>query len=423
MLLKTLNVFFVRGFGAAAGFLVTLALAQVFNTNDAGYILLSLALVSFLGTLVTLGSPTLLIKIVGAQGNKQLHRINSGLSCLLLYSLLFGAFILVCLAVFNEPIARLFEKPPLAPLLPIIGVAIIWFAFIQLISAALQGKQVTVFASIVQNVISQLLFLLFIGYCYYFDTGLTTKLGLLLFTSCLILASLVGAIVWFKDKQTKFVFNLSLDPFLKQALIPLFTVMIMMQCVQWSGQLATGIYLSAENIAYFAAAQRTALLASFVLIAVNLVVAPKFANAFAKGNSKEVNKLSKLSSKLMLLMAMPVLLLMLIFPEFLMGLFGPEYIVAAPLLQIMAIGQFINVFTGSVGFLLNMTGHEKDFRNVVLFSGPLAILLAFLLTKEYGLHGAAYATAFSVATQNLLAVWMVKKRLGFNTLNIFRKAP
>ena len=87
----------------------------------------------------------------------------------------------------------------------------------------------------------------------------------------------------------------------------------------------------------------------------------------------------------------------------------------------VAVGQVINVITGSVGYLLNMTGHEKDMRNVVLFSGPLAIVLAFSLTSHFGLMGAAYATAISVATQNLLAVWMVKKRLGFNTLNIFRK--
>lgn len=134
------------------------------------------------------------------------------------------------------------------------------------------------------------------------------------------------------------------------------------------------------------------------------------------------NRLALSSSKIMLAIAIPILLLllMLIFPEFLMRIFGNEFVIAAPILQILAIGQFINVISGSVGYILNMTGHEKDFRNIVLISGPLALILAFLLTKNYGLYGAAYATAISVATQNLLAVWMVKKRFGFNPLNIFR---
>jgi len=191
--------------------------------------------------------------------------------------------------------------------------------------------------------------------------------------------------------------------------------------VQWAGQFAAARYLDSHQIAYFASAHRTALLAGFVLIAVNLVVAPKFAYAFSKGLQADVRSLSLTSSKLMIVMASPVLLVMLLFPESLMRLFGDEYVIAAPLLQIMAVGQFINVVTGSVAYLLTMTNHEKDFRNVVLFSGPLAIVLAFYLTKEFGLIGAAYATAISVATQNLLAVYMVKKRLGFNTLNLFRK--
>lgn len=104
-----------------------------------------------------------------------------------------------------------------------------------------------------------------------------------------------------------------------------------------------------------------------------------------------------------------------------MGLFGDKYIIAAPLLQIIAVGQFFNVITGSVGYLLVMSNHEKDLRNVSLFSGPLAIVLAFVLTKEYDLIGAAYATAIALTTHNMLAVIMVKKRLGFNALNIFRK--
>ena len=104
-----------------------------------------------------------------------------------------------------------------------------------------------------------------------------------------------------------------------------------------------------------------------------------------------------------------------------MGLFGQEYTQAAHLLQLLIIGQFVNVITGSVGFLLNMTGHEKDMRNVVFFSGPLALGLGLFLTPIYGTTGAAVATAFALASQNLLAVFMVKKRLGFNTLNLIKQ--
>ena len=179
--------------------------------------------------------------------------------------------------------------------------------------------------------------------------------------------------------------------------------------------------MALESVAFFSVAQRVAMLTSFVLIAVNIVAAPRFAASAKQGKPEELRATSLLCSRLMIVLATPVLVFMLVFPEFILSFFGAEYKQASLILQILVIGQFINVVTGSVGFLLNMTGHEKDMRNVVLFSGPLALILGFLLTPIYGATGAAIATAIALASQNLIAVYMVKKRLGFNTLNFWRQ--
>jgi len=422
LFLKSLQVFFVRGFGAAAGFLLTLVVTNSVSSNDAGLFFLCLAIASALGMLLTLGSPQALIRIVGANSGDCWPVINQQLSVIL--KLVLGLSLL-CLAVFytfSSWIALdVFRKPELAAALPMTGLATLLFALVQVFAAALQGAQRGVFASLVQNVITPLSFIALVMGVMFLYGDLDALDLLWVYTLGLGLAVLAGLLAWNKDPRSAISYQRGFPRELRASLYPLFIVSVMTLCVQWAGQLAVGRYLAPEQIAYFAAAQRTALLASFVLIAVNLVVAPKFARAFAENSSGEVNHLSRLSSRLMLLMAAPVLVVMLLFPKFLMDLFGEGYVVAAPLLQIMAVGQFINVMTGSVGYLLTMTSHEKDMRNVVLFSGPLAVVLAFLLTKEYGLFGAAYATAISVATQNLLAVYMVKKRLGFNTLNIFRR--
>ena len=103
-----------------------------------------------------------------------------------------------------------------------------------------------------------------------------------------------------------------------------------------------------------------------------------------------------------------------------MGLFGEQYKQGANLLRILVIGQFINVITGSVGFLLNMTGFEKDMRNIVFLSGAIALLLNFILIPIYGVTGAAIATSIAIALQSLFAVYMVRRRLGFNTLNLIQ---
>jgi len=161
-------------------------------------------------------------------------------------------------------------------------------------------------------------------------------------------------------------------------------------------------------------------LASFVLIAVNLVVAPRFAALHREGDMAGLESLAILSVKLIGVLALPVIGVMLIFPSWLMELFGEDFASGALLLQILAVGQFINAITGSVGYLLMMSGHERDMRNVTVISGSTALILTWLLTIGFGATGNAVGTAIAVATQNLLAVYFVKKRLGFNTLAVWR---
>jgi len=422
ILIKSLQVLLIRGFGAASSFLLTLTVTNTANVSDAGLFLFCFAIINFFGLMLTVGSPQALIRIVGSNYDSNWSTINHQFSVIL--KLVVG-LCLVCSAVFygfNHAISTsMFDKPLLAELLPLAGLAILFFALTQVFASAFQGKHYPILASTIQNVIVPVCFIAGIGLFVLFDGFPSTINMIWLYTGGLGLSALTGMYIWQYDRRAKISYKKGFPLELRDSLYPLALVAVMSVCVEWVGQFAVATYLEAEQIAYFAAAQRTALLASFVLLAVNLVVAPKFANAFSKGNLKKVNKLSLLSSRLMLLLATPMLLLMILLPESIMGLFGKEYKVAAPLLQIMAVGQFINVITGSVGYLLTMTKHEKDFKNVVLFTAPLAIVLAFVLTKEYGLLGAAYATSISVGTQNLLAVCMVKKRLGFNTLNIFRR--
>ncbi|MEI8644257.1 MATE family efflux transporter [Pseudoalteromonas sp. Hal056] len=195
----------------------------------------------------------------------------------------------------------------------------------------------------------------------------------------------------------------------------------MSQAVQWSAPIIIGVFLVAEQVAFFSVAQRIALLTSFILMAVNLVVAPKFSAFHTKGDEHGIRKTALFSVRLLVLTALPVVLFMLAFPEFLMGLFGEEFRQGALILQILVLGQAVNVVTGSVGLLLQMTGHERDMRLVTLISGFGVLISVPIFTKLFGAVGAASATAFFISLQNLLAVYFVKKRLGFNTLMFWQK--
>ena len=201
---------------------------------------------------------------------------------------------------------------------------------------------------------------------------------------------------------------------------PLWIVLLMTQLIQWTGQFVGGAYLPPEEIAQLAVAQRTAMLVSFILMAVNMVVAPRFAALHAAGNMEGLRDMALTAVRLMALGATPVVAVMLVFPGFLMSLFGEGFSGGTVLLQVLAVGQFVNVLTGSVGYLLSMSGHERDLRNTLLIVAPVSVAVTFVLVPIYGALGAALSTALAVGVQNLLAVYWVKRRLGFNTLAVWR---
>jgi O-antigen/teichoic acid export membrane protein len=155
------------------------------------------------------------------------------------------------------------------------------------------------------------------------------------------------------------------------------------------------------------------MLTSFVLVVINMVVAPRYARLWKEGNIAQIKRLAILTTRGMIFLALPVVLTMFVLSDLIMSLFGDGFEKASLLLKIMVIGQCINVTTGSVGYLLNMSGHERDYRRVTLFSGPLTIVCSLLFTYSWGTTGAALAIAVGVSAQNLGALVMVKRRLGF----------
>jgi O-antigen/teichoic acid export membrane protein len=188
----------------------------------------------------------------------------------------------------------------------------------------------------------------------------------------------------------------------------------------WTATIVLGIWATSADVGIFNAASRTVLLGGLVLMAVNSIAAPKFAALHREGDMKALNSMARSSAILMLAIASPLLLAFTLAPGPVMRLFGPEFVAGAPLLVILALGQFVNVATGSVGYLLMMTGHEKLMRNSVAIAAALNLVLNLVLVPIAGTLGAAIATAISLATLNLVATYYSWSRLGIVILPLVR---
>ncbi|MHA2738736.1 oligosaccharide flippase family protein [Vibrio harveyi] len=183
--------------------------------------------------------------------------------------------------------------------------------------------------------------------------------------------------------------------------------------VQWGSLVIAGFFLATSDLGLLAAAQRTSLLIGFVLVTINFVVAPMFASLYKEGKLDRLQSLSRLACRANIGAAMIPVVVCVAFPEFVMQLFGKEFTAAAPLLVALSLGQLVNVATGSVGFLLLMSGHEKTMKYITIVSGVISITLLVTLSQWYGVLGAAWAMAIGLAIQNLAALYFVKRYLGF----------
>jgi O-antigen/teichoic acid export membrane protein len=197
---------------------------------------------------------------------------------------------------------------------------------------------------------------------------------------------------------------------------PLYNIALMNLIMTWSATIILGIQGRASEIGIFQVANRTAILIGFFLTSINTIAAPKFASLYVKGEMQALSKTARQSSAIMVLAVAPLLALMIIFPGSILRFFGPDFEAGASLLRLLSIGQFINVATGSVGYLLMMTGHERLLHFNITIAAIINLWLCFCLIPQMGAFGAAIATAVPVALANLLSAYFVYAKLRIVTI-------
>jgi O-antigen/teichoic acid export membrane protein len=75
---------------------------------------------------------------------------------------------------------------------------------------------------------------------------------------------------------------------------------------------------------------------------------------------------------------------------------------------------------GSVAFILNMTGHERDSAWGISAAAGVNVLLNLALIPSFGIEGAATATAASLAIWNIILARRVFQRTGLVSTAIGR---
>jgi O-antigen/teichoic acid export membrane protein len=200
--------------------------------------------------------------------------------------------------------------------------------------------------------------------------------------------------------------------------IPLMLAQSLQFIMAWTDKLMIGNLMSAESVAVYGVAFRFSMGVTIALMAINSITSPKFAEKFASNDIKGMGKIAMQSAKMIFWTTIPLATILLIFPKFFMGLYGSEFLIGFEVLRWLIIGRIVNALSGSVGNLMQMSGQQNIYMNILIIGAVINVVLNYYLIPIYGIKGAAIASVVSLSFWNLTMVYMVKRKFGFSTIYI-----
>ena len=188
--------------------------------------------------------------------------------------------------------------------------------------------------------------------------------------------------------------------------------------MRWTDIVMLGIFCSEKEIGIYSVAIKIANTTTIMLIAVNSIAGPKFAELYTQNDTYNLKKVVHYSSKLIFWSSAPLLLIFLFLPQTVLDIFGPEFRKGAVALRILTIGQFVNSISGSVGYFLYMTGREKIFQVILFLAAFMNVTINYCLIPKYGIIGAALGTSISIIFWNVASVIYARISSGILTFYI-----
>lgn len=399
----------------------SVVLARWMGTEGYGVYAAAMAMVTLLTVPTALGLPTLTVRLLAryrVQGQWPLMRgfltrSNQAVLLLSLFITVTGAIVIIA---FDDPAEATGLSTYLfaLALIPLMGLS-------ALRSAALRGLHHVVLGQLPESLIMPGVFLALIG-GWAWATGnvgtLSPETAIMARVIAVAAAFLTGAWLLFRQLPTA-----------------LRTVKTRYEVKQWASSAAPLLFIGGmsvinsqtdvlmlaaikghESAGIYQAAARSAELVAFSLIVINMAIQPTISQLYAAGEMERLQRMITLAARGVLFLALPVALIMVLFGGPIMAsVFGPAYKGGAACLAILSIGHLINAGAGSVGQILNMTGHERDSAFGLAIGALINVSLNAALIPSLDITGAALATCLSLAAWNIILVLLVQRRLGLDS--------
>ncbi|MBN2199834.1 MAG: flippase [Candidatus Aminicenantes bacterium] len=412
---KGAGIFF---FGTLTGnglrYVYQLIVARSMGPGVYGGLLLGIAILQVMALIADLGLSQGVVRYTAIyQGLGDRRRIKGVILSALRAVLVSGPLLGLLLFLGSQPLAfRVFRAPELALVLKFMAVVLPLYVLTTIMAFSFQGLQVIKYRVYVNQFVEPgarvLLAVLFLA----LGGGLLGAMSAYVLGVFLALA----AAAWLMRRVFPEISLPSVVPVFERKELfsfswPLLFSFLMSYLIVWNDTLFLGILRSAKEVGVYGAAQRTALLMTFILGAFTAIFGPIVADLLSREKRKDLSRYFQTVVYWSFALTLPLAVLAVLFARPVLRLFGEPFAAAAPALNVLAGGWAVHALLGLCGNIITMSGRSKLQMANNIFLLAVNVALHLLLIPRYGIPGAAAATAGSVVLYDVLTLVEVRRFL------------
>ena len=401
--------FVLRIGGMALGYLIAIFISKLYGADVYGRYSILVTFSQFTVLLFSLGIPTAIVKLTSESDH--FHKIpltnylQRSLIVLTGSGLFGGALIWLTSSLLGY---QVFHDNQLSTLFQYLSYFFLFLIFHNFGTQYLSGKKDFLSYGLSMFIFPNILFFIIV---YLFRSlGLNAEFYVQL--SYILALSVVGIYLLLKIPLRKVNKKYAYKNLFKISLPILFSSMFLF-ISNWTDIFMLGSMVSKSEVGIYSAAYKLATISLIVILTVNIVIAPKIAELYHKKEQNQLKAEVRKANQLMTILTLPIVAVLLLFRKFFLGLFGLEFLSGETTLILLTIGFLFNAFSGTISPILNMTDYQKIFRNLTLAMAVLNIGLNYFLIPQFGIDGAAFASLLSQLFLNVMAIYYIKKHLGF----------
>lgn len=418
--------FAFRIVSALASYVFFYFLARFYGPEGTGVFTTSWTILMISSVVGKMGFDTSIVRFMAeSSSTRGYYRMRMIYRISLRIVLVSASIVSVVLILFSQKFTDLFyDSIEERWIVVLVALAVIPYSIMSFNAETLKGLKKILHFSIHQNVTIYFGSLLLMAAFHFFygsvESAIIALLASMLILMCTSFYTLRSFLRHYPDHDSHYSQDIPKSSKIIGTTLPMMLTNSLFLVMNWTDVMMLAAMTDDAAVGIYNIALKIAALSSIVLIAVNSIAMPKYAELF-KVNKVRFKQVVKAVSFLSFTISLPIFIVVILFPDFVIGLFGEGFTKGGHAMVILSASQLFSAFSGSTVVLLNMIGKERTTVYVLGFSVIVNLILNYFLIPLYGLNGAAYATAFSTVLLNGLAVVKIYQYVGFLTFPVFTK--